>query len=123
MKKAILIAVIVLAIILAVVKDVLVYLGLSILMALAVWLVGKVWGYGTKKAITTILSLAVILPIILIALVGMIKMQSNPSGTNEIVAATIDQIVNFFADKIVYIVLADIAGIIAGAIINIFRGN
>ena len=125
MKKVILFIGIVLAIILIVgiVTDLLVYLALSILMALMVWIIGRTWGYSTKEAILTILAAAVILPMIIIALVGMVKMQLNPEAINEISSNTIEQIINYFADNIVYIVLADIAGIIAGAIISIFQGK
>lgn len=125
MKKAILIIGIVLAIILIVgiATDLLVYLALSILMALMVWIIGRTWGYSTKKAILTILAAAVILPMIIIVLVGMVKMQLNPEAINEISSNTIEQIINYFANNIVYIILADIAGVIAGAIISIFQGK
>jgi hypothetical protein len=121
MKKILLVAVIVLAIILFFVKDVGVYLGLSIVMALATWLVGRVWGYTTKNAITKILALAVILPMAYFALIGMIGMQANPSIANEISAKTIERITSFFTDEIVYVLLADVAGIIAGLVISIFK--
>lgn len=125
MKKAILYIGIALAIILIVgiFKDLLVYLVLSILMALIVWLIGMTWGYNTKKAILTILAAAVILPMIIIALVGMLKMQLNPEAINEISLNTIEQIISYLSKNMAYIALADIAGVIAGAIISIFQGK
>lgn len=81
------------------------------------------WGYNTKKAILTILAAAVILPMIIIALVGMVKMQLNPEAVNEISLNTIEQIISYISNNIAYIALADIAGVIAGAIISIFQGK
>jgi len=100
--------------------DLTTYFFIAIAMAFATWLIGKIWGYGTKKAITTILGLFVLMPIFIIYVIGVIKMQLNPEAINQIAASTIEALITYVAEKMPYIAISDFAGLIVGRIISAF---
>jgi hypothetical protein len=101
--------------------DLTIYLFIAILMAAATFAIGKIFGDKAKQAILYLAGLAVILPIIVIALVGMLGMlQTDPATAQEIAASTTEAIINYVAEKLPYIVISDVAGIIFGGIASLF---
>lgn len=100
--------------------DLIPYFIIAIVMAILTWLIGVLWGYGTKQAITTLIALTVLLPIIIIYLTGTLGMLHDPEATEEIGAWTIEAIVNYVAANLPYIVVSDIAGIIVGWVASLF---
>lgn len=99
------------------------YFIIAIIMAFVTWLVGKIWGYRAKETIRTIVVLAVVLPIFIIAIVGMLGMLQEPEAAEEIAASTIDTIINYVVEKLPYILISDIAGIIVGRVVGFFTGR
>jgi len=93
---------------------------IAIVMAITTWLIGVLWGYGTKQAITTLITLIVVLPIIVIYITGVLGMLHNPEATDEMVAWTIKAIFNYVAENLPSIAVSDIAGIFVGGMISLF---
>ena len=104
--------------------DLALYFVIAILMVIATLLIGKFLGDEAKQAILYLAGLAVVLPMIVIALMGMLGMlQSDPATAQEIASSTIEAIVNYTVEKLPYIVISDVAGIIVGGIVSLFTGR
>ena len=104
--------------------DLTIYLVIAILMAAATFFIGKFLGSEAKQAILYLAGLAVVLPMFIIAITGMLGMlQSTPETAQEIASSTIEAIVNYTAEKLPYIVISDVAGIIVGGIVSLFTGR
>ena len=97
--------------------DLAVYFIIAILMVAVTWFIGRFWRKDFKKAITTIAGLAVVLPLIVIFIIGAFGiLQSEPEVAQEIADSTIANIINYVIDKLPYIVISDVAGIIVGSL-------
>ena len=121
MKKLLITVAVVLFIILSIVTDLTLYLLIAVGIALITWLIGKVWGYTTRQAILTISFAMVVLPMMLIFIIGAFGILQEPESAKVITSSTTEAIVNYFVRKLPYIILSDLAGITAGAIIGAFK--
>jgi len=104
--------------------DLTLYLVIAILMAIATFFIGKFLGDEAKQAILYLAGLAVVLPIIVVTIAGMLGMlQSTAETAEEIASSTIQAIVNYTVGKLPYIVISDVAGIIVGSVVALFTGR
>ena len=94
------------------------YFVIAIAMALATWLVSEIFRYETKQKITTIVGLAIVLPLLIIFLFGAAGILQDPESAQVIESSTMEAITDYVGGKLPYIVISDIAGIIAGSIMG-----
>ena len=113
----------VLFLILAFVTDFGLYLLLSFIMCIVTWLLVKTRQRRFTQLLAQLGAAFVIVPIIVILIIFMIKSQLHPEATSELTASTIDAIVQFFVGHLPYILLADFAGVLFGAIIGKLPSN
>jgi len=113
----------VLFLILAFVTDFGLYLLLSFIMCIVTWLLVKTRQRRFTQLLAQLGAAFVIVPIIVILIIFMIKSQLHPEATSELAASTIDAIVQFFVGRLPYILLADFAGVLFGAIIGKSSSN
>ena len=101
--------------------DLTVYFFVAIIMALATWFASRMWGKQFEKTITTIASLAVIVPLLVIFISGALGMlYGDPNNVQEVANSTIEKVVDYVAEKLPYIIISDFAGIFAGIVVGIF---
>jgi predicted PurR-regulated permease PerM len=113
----------VLFLILAFVTDFGLYLLLSFIMCIVTWLLARTCQRRFTQLLAQVGAAFVIVPIIVMLIVFMVKSQLHPEATSELAASTIDAVVRFFAAQLPYIVLADFAGVLFGAIIGKSSSN
>ena len=117
-KKTLLIIAIILFIVLAFVTDFGLYLLLASIMAFVTWLLTKTGERKAGEVIVQIGTAMVVVPMIIMFIVFVIKAQINPEAVNELSSETIDAIVIYFTEKLPFVVLSDVAGVIVGSIIG-----
>ena len=120
-KRALLIIAAVLFIVLTFVTDFGLYLLLAVIMAFVTWLLTKTGERKAGEVIVQIGTAMIVVPMIIMLIVFFIKVQLNPGVANELAAEAIDQIVTFFAEKLPFVLLSDVAGAIVGSIIGSFQ--
>ena len=120
-KKALLISAAILFIILTFVTDFGLYLLLALIMGFVTWLLTKTGERKVGKVIVQIGVAMVIVPLLLMLIVFMIQSYINPESVNELASKTIDAMVMYFAEKLPYVVLSDLAGAIIGSITGTFQ--
>jgi len=108
----------VLFLILTFVTDFGLYLLLSFIMCIVTWLLAKTRQRRFGQLLAQLGAAFVIVPIILMLITFMIKSQLHPEAASQMAASTIDAIVRFFAGQFPYILLADFAGVLFGAIMG-----
>jgi hypothetical protein len=96
------------------------YFFIAVIIAFATWLIGMIWGYKAKQAIITIAAMAVILPIVIIFIAGWWGMLHEPGSGAEIANKTIEAIINYIVNKLPYILVSDVAGVLVGAVVGSF---
>ena len=120
-KKALLIIAAILFIVLTFLTDFGLYLLLAVIMAFVTWLLTKTGERKAGEVIVQVGTAMIVVPMIIMLIVFFIKAQLNPGAVNELGAETIDQIVTFFAEKLPFVLLSDVAGVIVGSIIGSFQ--
>lgn len=120
-KRALLIIAVILFIILTFVTDFGLYLLLAVIMAFVTWLLAKTGERKAGEVIVQIGTAMIVTPMIIMLIVFFIKVQLDPGAANELGAETIDQIVTFFAEKLPFVLLSDVAGAIVGSIVGSFQ--
>jgi len=96
------------------------YFIIAIIIAFATWLIGRIWGYTAKQAIITIGALAIILPILIIFIAGWWGMLHEPGSGAETANKTVEAIITYTANKLPYIVVSDVVGVLVGGIVGSF---
>ena len=120
-KRALLIIAAILFIVLTFVTDFGLYLLLAVIMAFVTWLLTKTGERKAGEVIVQVGTAMIVVPMIIMLIVFFIKVQLNPGAANELAAEAIDQIVTFFAEKLPFVILADVAGAFVGSIIGSFQ--
>ena len=100
--------------------DLALYFLIAILMAAGTWFFGWLWGYKAKEAIMTIVVLALVVPLLLTVSATIAMLRSDPLAVQGIMSSTVEVVKNYVMEKLPYIVISDIAGIILGRIIGYF---
>ena len=120
-KRALLIIAAILFIILTFVTDFGLYLLLAVIMAFVTWLLTKSGERKAGEVIVQIGTAMIVVPMIIMLIVFFIKAQLNPGAANELATEAIDQIVTFFVEKLPFVLLSDVAGVIVGSIIGSYQ--
>jgi predicted PurR-regulated permease PerM len=105
-------------VILTFVTDFGLYLLLAFVMCIVSWLLVKTGQRKSYQLLTQLGVAFVIVPMIMILIIFMIKLQLHPETASQLAASTIDAIVKFFVGQLPYILLADFAGVLFGMIIG-----
>ena len=120
-KRALLIIAAILFIVLTFVTDFGLYLLLAVIMVFVTWLLTKTGERKAGEVIVQVGTAMIVVPMIIMLIVFFIKAQFDPGAVNELAAETIDQIVTFFAEKLPFVLLSDVAGAIVGSIVGSFQ--
>ena len=115
-KKALLISAAILCIILTFVTDFGLYLLLALIMGFVTWLLTKNGERKVGEVIVQVGVAMVVVPLLLMLIVFVIQSYINPEAVNELALKTIDAMVTYFAKKLPFVVLSDLAGAIVGSI-------
>ena len=120
-KKALLIGAAIIFTILTFVTDYGLYLLLALIMGFVTWLLAKSGERHIGEVIVQIGVAMVVLPLLIILIVFMIRSYIHPEAVNELASKTIDAMVLYFAEKLPYVILSDLAGTIVGSITGAFQ--
>ena len=120
-KNILLVTAAVIFIVLAFITDFGLYILLSIIMAFVTWLLVKSGERKIGEVIVQVGTAMVILPLIFMLIVFMIQSQVHPEAIDQLASKTIDAMVLFVAEKLPFVILADVAGAIVGSIIGALR--
>ncbi len=120
-KRALLIIAAILFLVLTFVTDFGLYLLLALIMAFVTWLLTNTGERKAGEVIVQVGTAMVVVPMIIMFIVFVIKVQINPEAVNELSSEAIDSIVTFFAEKLPFVVLSDVVGSIVGSIIGAFQ--
>ena len=96
------------------------YFVIAVIIAFATWLIGVIWGYKTKRTIITIGAIAAILPIVIIFIAGWWGMLQEPGSDGEMANKTIEAIIDYMANRLPYIYISDMAGVLVGVVVSLF---
>ncbi len=118
-KKVLLIIAAILFLILAFVTDFGLYLLLALIMGFVTWLLTKTGERKAGEVIVQVGAAMVIMPLLVMLIVFVIKAQLNPDAMNELASETIDAMGTFFAEKLPFVLLSDLAGAIVGSITGV----
>ncbi len=118
-KKVLLIIAAILFLILAFVTDFGLYLLLALIMGFVTWLLTKTGERKAGEVIVQVGAAMVIMPLLVMLIVFVIRAQLNPDAMNELASETIDAMVTFFAEKLPFVLLSDLAGAIVGSITGV----
>jgi uncharacterized PurR-regulated membrane protein YhhQ (DUF165 family) len=94
------------------------YLLLSFIMCIVSWLLVRTGQRKFSQLLAQVGVAFVIVPIIVILIILMVKLQLHPESASQAGGSAIDSIVSFFVGQLPYILLADFAGSVFGVLIG-----